>query len=156
MKCLILYYSRSGNTKMVAEQLAQLLKCDISEIKETNTKKGIFEVLRITKDAFFKKSPSIQPVSVDPQNYDLVIIGTPVWSGVAAPMRTYLQQNKDKIKKFAIFCTLNRAMYDNTVEEAKGILEKEPIASLKVLTKEVKLNSFIDNLNEFASKFSSI
>jgi menaquinone-dependent protoporphyrinogen IX oxidase len=40
----------------------------------------------------------------DSASYDLVVVGTPIWAGAVAPaIRTYLSQNKERLKRVASF-----------------------------------------------------
>lgn len=42
----------------------------------------------------------------DPQLYDVVVLGTPVWGGtMSSPTRTYIETNKSKFNRVAFFCT---------------------------------------------------
>lgn len=57
------------------------------------------------KDASQMKLTQIKPAKFDPQKYDLVIAGSPLWAGKMAPaLRTYLFQNK--LNNLAAFCTM--------------------------------------------------
>jgi len=85
MKTLVLYYSYSGNTKKIAEELAQKECADIEEIKDKKRPgklkvytAGIIAVMR-------NKSWSIQPLSVDLAAYDRIILLAPVWADSPPP-----------------------------------------------------------------------
>jgi menaquinone-dependent protoporphyrinogen IX oxidase len=53
----------------------------------------------------------IKPTMYNPSDYDLVIIGPPIWtSRVSTPVRTYIEENKAKFKRAAYFCTALRDM----------------------------------------------
>ena len=54
MKVLVVYYSRTGNTKFVAEAIAQSLEADIEEIKDKKNRMGVFGFLRCGYEAIFK------------------------------------------------------------------------------------------------------
>ena len=49
----------------------------------------------------------IDPIKNNPESYNVVLIGGPLWGfkGIALASRTYLLQNKDKIKQVAFFMT---------------------------------------------------
>jgi hypothetical protein len=94
-----------------------------------------------------------QPAN-DPSAYDLVVIGTPVYSSrVSAPIRTYLTMNKDKIKKPAFFLT-HMLKKNQAFEDMEVILSKEPIACLEIKkrrdlkagTYEKKLGGFVEQI----------
>ena len=54
MRVLVVYYSRTGNTRFVAEAVAQSLEADIEEIKDGKNRMGIFGFLRCGYEAIFK------------------------------------------------------------------------------------------------------
>ncbi len=55
-KTLIVYYSRDGNTKKVAEKLAEQMSCDIIQITEAKSRKGILGFLKAGMESFPKDS----------------------------------------------------------------------------------------------------
>ncbi|MEN7982665.1 MAG: flavodoxin family protein [Nanoarchaeota archaeon] len=104
MKILVVYYSRTGNTKLVAEQIAKLLNADLDEIiDEKDRKRKVIGWVISGYDALKKELTKINHKE-NPKNYNLVIIGTPNWAGTMTPaIRTYLTKNK--LKNVAFFCT---------------------------------------------------
>ena len=105
MKALVTFYSRDGHTKRAAEIIAKALNADIDEIKDKKPRKGIIGFLRAGYDATRGKTTEIN-FSKNPADYDIVIIGSPVWNGRVTPaVRTYLLKNRDGIKKAAFFAT---------------------------------------------------
>jgi len=106
MRSLVVYYTRTGNTKKVAEMLQAKLEGDIEEIVDTKKRAGILGWLGAGKDGAKGIETTIREIKNDPGEYDLVVIGTPVWAGgMAAAIRTYITQNKDKFDRTALFCT---------------------------------------------------
>lgn len=82
MKVLVVYYSQTGNTKLVAEAIAESLNADIEEISDEKDRAGVFGFLRSGYEAIFKKlTETQQPIKHKPEEYDLTIIGSPVWAG---------------------------------------------------------------------------
>ncbi len=93
MNALVVYYSRTGTTRKVAEKLASLLRCVSEEIHDTTNRKGKLGWLRAGKDATSKKLTKLETVNNDPASYDIVIIGTPIWNHtLSTPIRTYFTQ----------------------------------------------------------------
>jgi flavodoxin len=154
MKSLVVFYSRTGNTKQVAEALAQLLACDSEELIDTKKRSGPLGFLSAVRDARAKKITTLADVKHDPSLYDLVILGTPVWGRtLSSAMRSYISANKSKFKRVAFFCTLggtgNRQLFD----EMEALCEQRPVDVLAVLQKEVKKEAYQDKLRQFAYKF---
>lgn len=107
MKKLVVYYSLEGNTKLLAESIAKGIGADIHEIKpEKEIGKGVMKYLRGGIQVYMRILPKIKPSNVDPDDYDMIFIGTPVWAWTSAPpVNSYLNDNKISGKKIAIFCT---------------------------------------------------
>ena len=60
MKSLVIFYSRTGNTKKVAENIANDLNCDIEEIFDTKNRAGSIGWLSAGKDANTKKLTTLK------------------------------------------------------------------------------------------------
>jgi flavodoxin len=147
MKKLVVFYSRTGTTKKVSEMLTRLLKADIDEIMDEKNRAGIFGYIWGGRDALSEKTTKIK-FSKNPKEYDIIIIGTPIWAGKMAPaVRTYLLDNKSKLKKVAFFCTKGGEGNGKTFEGMEKLAGK-PIATLSLRTKEV-----INNETEKAMEF---
>ncbi|HIH88099.1 TPA: hypothetical protein HA344_02680 [Candidatus Bathyarchaeota archaeon] len=78
MKTLIVYYTRSGTTKKVADELKDLLSADIEEITEPSGRSGPLGWLRSGKESSDGTIPKINAPTKDPSAYDVVVVGTPV------------------------------------------------------------------------------
>jgi len=94
-KILIVYYSLTGNTRFIAETLQEKLKADIQEIKPKKDikPKGAMKYFWGGYKATMKQKPSLEPIEKDPNNYDVIIIGTPVWAWtIAPPIRSFLSK----------------------------------------------------------------
>ncbi|MCK4625304.1 MAG: hypothetical protein KAV00_08345 [Phycisphaerae bacterium] len=82
---LIVYYSRTGKTRMVAEKLAVLLEADIEEIREVKDHSGRMGFLRGVKDSLMDKPAELTSEhSVEPRK--AVIIGMPIWAEAPPPV----------------------------------------------------------------------
>ncbi len=106
-KILIVHYSLTGNTKFIAETIQEILKADIQEIKPKKDvkPKGAMKYFWGGYKATMKKKPSLEPIEKDAKDYDVVIIGTPVWAWtIAPPMRTFLTQYDLSNKKLGFWC----------------------------------------------------
>jgi flavodoxin len=150
MKNLIVFYSRTGTTKKMAEKMAKILKADIDEIVDRKNRKGIIRWLLAGRDAMKKKTTEIT-FKKDPSKYSLVILGTPTWAGLPSPaIRTYLTKNK--FKKLAFFCTMGGKNHSKVFIEMESI-SKKPIATLAVQGRT--LNDSEQNIVSFIRKISS-
>ena len=153
MKTLIVFYSRTGTTKKVAQALAQKLAADAEEIRDKVDRSGIIGYMKSGRDAMKGKLTELEPVAKDPAGYDLVIIGTPNWGRhISAGVRTYLTEQKEKIKKTAFFCTQGGSGDDKVFAEMKNVLGKDPTALLTVSAKEAAKGEFEEKLDKFITQ----
>ena len=150
MKTLIAFYSRSGTTKRVAQEVAKALNADIDELIDKKSRKGILGFLRAGYDATRGKTTEIE-FEKDPYDYDLVIVGTPIWNGRVTPaIRTYLLRNQEKIKNAAFFSTC-AGRPGKCLEQMEELWGKKPILR-KVLIRK-RLDEGTEELAEELKKF---
>jgi len=134
MKTLLTFYSRSGTTKRVAEEVAKALDADIDEVIDKKSRKGILGFFIAGYDATRGKTTEIE-FEKDPSRYDLVIIGTPVWNGRVTPaIRTYLLRNRERIKNAAFFCTC-AGRPGKCLEQMEELWGKKPLLK-KILVRK--------------------
>ncbi len=107
MKKLVVYYSLEGNTKMVAEAVAEAAEADLIRLvpSEQPSKSGAARYFWGGRAAIMKKAPKLEPLEFTPEDYDLVFLGTPVWAWTfAPPLRSFLRDHDLSGKKVALFC----------------------------------------------------
>ena len=102
MKCAVVYFSWSGNTRFAAETIAKKAGADLFEIKaETPYNSDFGECCDESKpECYGKKLRPIKSVKgLDLAKYDIVFVGTPNWWGtMAPPVRTWVTQSKKTLK----------------------------------------------------------
>ncbi|RLF82909.1 flavodoxin [Thermococci archaeon] len=150
MKTLVVFYSRSGTTKRVAQEVTKALNADVDEVIDKKSRKGILGFLRAGYDATRGKTTEVG-FEKDPSDYDLVIVGTPVWNGRVTPaIRTYLLRNREKIKNAAFFSTC-AGRPGKCLEQMEELWGKKPILR-KVLIRK-RLDEGTEELAEELKKF---
>ncbi len=116
MKSLVAYYSRTGNTRRVAGVIARLLDAEEEEIKDVKSRKGFSGVISAAFDAFLSKPTQTVPLTRNTADFDLIVIGTPVWTGKMAPaVRTFLEGLELRGKRVALFCTTGGSGSDSAI-----------------------------------------
>jgi flavodoxin len=121
MKTLVIYYTRTGNSKFTAETIAAELGADIEEIVDLKNRQGRLAFLPAGKDAMQGKETEIAQTKRNPTDYDLIIVGQPVWAGSPTPaIRTYLNRNDLSGKKVAVF--FSDANLGKAVEKTKALM----------------------------------
>ena len=111
MKILIVYYSLTGNTRLMADIIRQTLNLDETAMLEIKPVKdfaaGKFSTYMWGGfQAKMSSTPELQPYDLDVGQYDLIFLGTPVWAWtLAPPVRSFVEKEAAKLKtaKLALF-----------------------------------------------------
>lgn len=149
MKSLVVYYSRTGSAKFVAETIAAELGSDIEEIIDLKNREGKLNYLGAAGDASRGKETKIGPMNRVPSDYDLIIIGTPIWAWSPTPaIRTYIKNNNLSGKKIALFFT-----YENNLRQA--IEKTKALLPNSIFVDELGLAKALDNKEETESKIAA-
>lgn len=118
MKTLIIYYSDSGSTKVMARTLSMHLKADIIGIKDLKNRKGFANRLLSSVDAFRESKTKISPEKLDLTDYDLIYIGTPTWAGKPTPaIITLIDRCNWTGKDVILFTTMTKDGSEETTLE---------------------------------------
>lgn len=152
LNTLILYYSRTGNTEKVAERLGESLNCHIEKINDKKNRTGIIGYFIAAKDAILGVKTEIAVTKEDISKYDIIIIGSPVWASHLAPaVRTYIEQNKDKIKKLAFFSTqgADEGKEFKVKSDLEKLTGKKLAAVLKVSDKSIENGTYKEKIEVF-------
>jgi flavodoxin len=138
-KVLVAFYSRTGRTRRVAEDLASHLHADLEEIIDKKNRKGLLGFLRAGRDAMKGIPAEIAAPAKDPANYDLVLVGTPIWGGRITPaVRTYLDSGKTSLKDFAFFLTSGNTASESVLPAVRELAGKEPRAHTSFTDQDLK------------------
>lgn len=138
-RVLIVFFSRTGTTRMLASTLASMLSADVEEICDYTERRGASGYLRCVMDSWRKRPAEIVPAGLDPSQYDLVVVGTPIWAGaVSSPVRAYLLQNRTKFRHIGFFCSLGGLGAEAAFDEMRALAGKAPVAQCKVRAAHVQ------------------
>ena len=86
MKSLVVYYSLTGKTRLVAQVIAEALNATLVEIKETKPRKpGPLLYLTGGFAAMTNRGSKINPIDADLEQYEMIFIGSPIWGSRPAP-----------------------------------------------------------------------
>ena len=119
-KTLVLYYSQTSNTKLVAEEIAKKLDADIEEIVAVNPYDGDFAqtIERCLKEREEGVIPEIQPIKSDVSKYEVIFLGYPIWFGTyAPPVAKFLQEVDLSGKKIVPFCTFGSGGLESSLRD---------------------------------------
>lgn len=150
-KRLIIYYSLTGTTQRLAEALAAKLDADLVRIECSRYRRGWFTYVRGGYDSIKRRKPPVKLSQKLEADYDLLIVGAPVWAGYPAPpLRSLFSGRYDLPERVAGFLTQGgESPGDKAIPEFEAIVGKPLEAVLDI--QESSLDSAIsdDTLGEF-------
>lgn len=158
MNKLIVYFSYTGNTRMMANKIKEKLNCDILEIKTVIPYSEDYETV-VNDEQNGERSnhlPKIQNINIDLSKYDEIILGTPVWWYRPVPaIRTFLVENDLSGKVIKPFAT-NAGWLGRTFKEIQTLCKQAQIGdsmnivfesySDKLVTNEQDIEKWINTL----------
>jgi flavodoxin len=105
---LIIYYSRTGKTKLICETLQKHLNADLLEIKDLKEREGTWGYLTAAFDAILNRHTPIEPEKIDFSPYQAIIVASPVWNWkISTPVHTFFDANKFDGKKVVLITNAN-------------------------------------------------
>ena len=137
MTTAIVYYSMSGNTKYVADKIAERIEADVIRIDPVKAypDKGAKKFIWGGKSAVMGEKPALHSYEFNVEKYDRIILGTPVWaSNFAPPIRTFIKENPNiHGKKLAVFTCFSGGGADKAIEKMKKYIGIEKFEAELVL-----------------------
>ena len=123
-KILVVYFSRSGNTRALANQIQQSIGCDIFEIQPEKPYPTDYEEAKSQSrqelDSGFK--PRLKTKITDFGLYDTVFIGYPMWWGTfPMPVLSFLSGYDFSGKTLVPFCTHEGSGLGHSVEDIRKL-----------------------------------
>lgn len=151
-RILIVYYSRTGTTRAVASALRAELSCDVEPIVDRSPRGGTLGFLRSIVDSVFGLEADLDPLNVNLRDYDLVLIGTPVWNTtMSTPVRTFLSRHRDELRRVGFFCTYGGTGSARALREMAALCGQAPVLTLGLRMAEVKDHPIARKVRTFAS-----
>ena len=156
-KTAVVYFSATGTTKRVAQNLAQVIGADLHEIKPlvpynsadldwTNKSSRSFVEMNDTSS-----HPALAASDFSVKEYDVIYLGFPIWWGtVPHIVKTFLEKQDFSNKKIVLFATSGSSGMGNTAEDLKPSVAT--IAQIKP-GKVLNGNPSIEELKYWATTF---
>lgn len=130
-KTLVLYYSETGTTKTVAQEIQQQLGADIESIEPVEPYSGNFQetMQRGQREMQSNEWPALKPLTKKIADYDVVFLGYPIWFGTYAnPIVTLVKEQDFAGKTLVPFCTFGSGGLNTSAEALKKALPKAKVA----------------------------
>lgn len=155
-RALVAYYSMSGNTRAIANEIRNATGADLEEIVEPRRRQGIVGVMRAMFDSVTRREPPIFPSTHDPAKYDVLLLGGPVWAGhMAAPVRSYAKRYGSTAPKVAFFCTEGGHGAESAFAELEHLCARNAEATLAVDAAHLAPEAHSNELGRFATSVSA-
>jgi len=129
-KKLVLYYSETGTTKTVAQELQKQLGADIESIEPVTPYSGNFQetIQRGQREMQSGETPELKPLKSKMADYDVIFIGYPIWFGTYAnPIITLVKEQDFAGKTVVPFCTFGSGGLNTSSDALKKALPKANI-----------------------------
>jgi len=124
-KTLILYYSRSGNTRAACEVLQKELGADMIEIKDRNSRSPGFGIVAGMLKTILNLQTDTDPATVDMTPYKTIIIAAPIWAAkFGLAMRSFVERNRFDGKRVIVFITADVFIEEKYQAKHKALVEK--------------------------------
>jgi len=140
LKSLVIYYSKTGNTKLIAEAIASELKADLFEIqRQKDIKSSGFRLyFRGGFESMTKKNIRLEKTDIDFSKYDLIFLGTPVWAWRLNPVvRSFLKKVKIEKKNLGLFaCCAGSA--EGVLTDMQDILKNNTVLGISEYVEPLK------------------
>jgi flavodoxin len=102
MKTLVIYYSYTGHTKRLAEDIAAMENAEIAEIKPIRRPGNLKAYTMGCFDSLRGKSWTIHSLEANMEDYDRLIFLIPVWAGNPPPFVNSVLEQLPEGKTFAV------------------------------------------------------
>ena len=158
MKSLVVYYSRTGNTKLIGDEVAAALGADVEELKDGKNRGGLLGFIMCGREALKKEPVDLKPLAHDPADYAMVVVGSPIWAGsICAPVRTFLAQHHGRLNRVAWFCTSGAVDPEMAAKGFQAMTEESgltPAATLGMGRQNIK-GAHSQKISDFAASLNS-
>jgi len=126
MKSLVVYYSLTGKTKLVAQVITEALNATLVEIKETKPRK-LWPFVYLTGGfaAITNRGSKINPVDVDLKQHERIFIGSPIWGSRPAPaINSFIYQTDFEGRSIIPFFTMGGDNSERALANMKAKIER--------------------------------
>lgn len=147
---LVVYYSRNGHIETVAKKIAARLGADLERIHVVRSREGPASYGRAAMEALLHLHPVIERSRFRPQDYDLIVIGTPVWVwNMSSPVRSYLRRHWSHCARVALFCTMGDSGATKVHSNMAAMLRQKPVATLALTQSDIEDGHYTPELARF-------
>ena len=122
----VIFYSRTGNTKIVAEVIGATFGLPLQEIKDLKDRSGFFGFIGGMIDVRKYPITTISPETFNLEDDEVLFIGSPIWGMKFAPaITTFLEKADFAGKKVILFTTTSSRMKQTSFDEYSDFIQKK-------------------------------
>jgi len=152
-RILVVFFSRTGTTRIIASLLTKFLDAQAEEIIACTDRSGPFGYVRSLVEALEQRPAQIVGSTCDVSSYDVVVIGTPVWANsVSSPVRAYLIANRSRFKNVAFFCSFARRGNHRVLEQMRALAGIPALAECSLTAREALHGESSEILRDFVER----
>ena len=152
MRALVVFYSLTGTTRRVAQALAAQLGAELEEIRCPKYRSGFFGFWLAGYASWRSKIPEIGPPEHEPSDYDLVVVGGPVWGwNACTPVRAYLMREAARLPAVAFLVTVGGVGFERALATMEALADRKPAATLVLRTEDFKRGRDQAVITDFAA-----
>ena len=129
MKCAVIYYSKSGVTRKIAEKVKAAFDADVYSVEPEKPYGGyISAVIRAGLEKLSGKAAALKTAAADLSSYDVVFIGFPVWYGTLPDfLQEYIRGAAIAGKRVIPFATAGANGKESSLKTLKKLLPDSEI-----------------------------
>ena len=148
---LVVYFSRTGFTRIVARQLARACHADLEAIDDLQGRSHATGYALSAFEALCHQRPLIDRATHTPQDYALVAVGTPIWMwNMASPVRSYLLRHRGQFQRVAFFCTYGGSGSRKVLNDMQTLSGQQAVDTLALRDEDITARHFHEPLLRFS------
>jgi len=153
---LVVFHSRSGHCRMIAESLSRKRGWSLGEVVYL---RGAQSYGRCARDALFRSEPETRYKGPNPWGFEVVVLVSPIWCWrLCPPMRSFLHSMHGKLSNVAVVSCMGGSGAANALAEIERVVHRKAVASLALRQDQVEsgrhtapMQAFADAVAAFAA-----
>ena len=144
MKKIVVYYSYTGNTKKIADMIKEKLNCDFLELTPKIPFSTDYQTVvdEYQNNSIDNKEVEINDINTNLNDYEEIIIGTPVWWYTISPVVVTFLKKYDLSGKVVIPFATNAGWLGKTFKDVQKLCPNSKVEK----EMNIVFKSYSDNL----------
>jgi flavodoxin len=159
MKPLVVYYSLTDKTKLVAQVIAEALNATLVEIEERRPIPIPFVYLSGGFAAFTNRGREINPIDVDLKQHETIFIGSPIWNSRPSPaINSFIYRTNFEGRSVIPFFTMRGDNSEKALANITAKIEKSQgnvVGSFAIKSYGMSDEQIVARAKEAIKKYSS-